>query len=154
MGDREQLMELIGDCKWWGSIEEMVDYLLANGVTVQECKVGDTIYEADDEHGVIKHDVYEVVAVFKTTATDDNENKWDDYWTSEDIGNAYRTRHEAEANWPQPPKEIVYCKDCEHLMFSDCYGECAKAYKGIVHPNDTCEHGVKRVPKGEEGADQ
>lgn len=54
---------------------------------------------------------------------------------------------------PQPPKEmpeeIVYCKDCENLMFSDCYGECAKAYKGIVRPDDTCEHGVRRTPKGE-----
>lgn len=26
----------------------------------------------------------------------------------------------------------VYCKDCKHLMFSDCYAECGKAYNGIV----------------------
>ena len=41
-------------------------------------------------------------------------------------------------------KDIVLCKDCEHLMFSDCYGECSKGYRGIVSPTDTCEHGIKR----------
>ncbi len=48
---------------------------------------------------------------------------------------------------PLPPKETVYCKDCEHLMFSDCYGECGAAHKGIVQPNDTCEYAVKRKSK-------
>ena len=66
----------------------MAEQMISNGATVQECRVGDTIYEADGEHGVIKHEVYEVAIVFKTTATDDNGNKWDDYWTSEDIGSA------------------------------------------------------------------
>ena len=35
MNERERLIELIGECKWWGSIAEMADYLLDNGVTVQ-----------------------------------------------------------------------------------------------------------------------
>lgn len=87
------------------SIEECVDRLISKGVTAQECKVGDTIYEVDGEHGIVKHEVYEVCVVFKTTATDDKGNEWDDYWTSEDIGNAFKTRNEAEANLPQPPKE-------------------------------------------------
>lgn len=38
----------------------------------------------------------------------------------------------------------VLCKDCEHLMFSDCYGECSKAHKGIVNPDDTCDYGIRR----------
>jgi len=87
-----------------GEIPFCAEYLLSKGVTVQERKVGDTIYEADGEHGVVKHDVYEVCVVFKTAATDDNGNEWDDYWTSEDIGTAYKTRNEAESNLPQPPK--------------------------------------------------
>lgn len=33
---------------------------------------------------------------------------------------------------------MITCKDCKYLMFSDCYGECAIAEKGIVHPDDTC----------------
>ena len=112
MDVREKLFTLFQDCnnpswKWFPNNAEMlklIDYLIANGVTVQECKVGDTIYEVDGEHGVVKHDVYEVCVVFKTTATDDKGNEWDDYWTTDDIGNAYKTRNEAEANLPQPPK--------------------------------------------------
>ncbi len=38
-------------------------------------------------------------------------------------------------------EDIVYCKDCKHLMFSDCYAECEKAYKGIVAPYDYCDKG-------------
>ncbi len=44
---------------------------------------------------------------------------------------------------------VVRCKDCEHLMFSDCYGECAKGHKGVVYPDDTCKFGVRRSPEGE-----
>ena len=106
MDVRKKLVELIESARYWGSntSEEIADNLIAHGVTVQECKVGDTVYEADSEHGVIKHDVYEVCVVFKTTATDDKGNEWDDYWTLEDIGNAFKTRNEAEANLPQPPE--------------------------------------------------
>lgn len=41
-------------------------------------------------------------------------------------------------------KDIVKCKDCEYLMFSDCYGECSKGYMGIVSPYDFCSNGMKR----------
>lgn len=106
---REKLLELIGRTPCCGfssvaAVESIADHLIANGVTVQECKVGDTVFEVDGEHGVVKHDVYEVCVVFKTTATDDKGNEWDDYWTTEDIGDAYKTRMEAEADLPQPPK--------------------------------------------------
>ena len=47
----------------------------------------------------------------------------------------------------QPLNETVHCKDCENLMFSDCYGECGAAHKSIVRPDDTCEYAVKRKPK-------
>ena len=47
---REKLVELIGDCKYWGSCEEMADYLIANGVTVQEwISVKDRLPEAETE---------------------------------------------------------------------------------------------------------
>lgn len=39
--------------------------------------------------------------------------------------------------------EIVYCKDCKHLMYSDCYGECGKGYRGIVYSNDHCDYGER-----------
>ena len=38
----------------------------------------------------------------------------------------------------------VCCKDCKYLMFSDCYGECSKAHKGIVAPYDYCNYGERR----------
>lgn len=41
-------------------------------------------------------------------------------------------------------QEIVRCKDCKYLMFSDCYGECSKAIKGIVMPDDFCSLGERR----------
>jgi hypothetical protein len=39
---------------------------------------------------------------------------------------------------------VVRCKDCKHLMFSDCYGECSKAYLGIVSPWDFCSRGERK----------
>ena len=40
-------------------------------------------------------------------------------------------------------ENIVHCKECKHLMFSDFEGECSKGYKGIVRPNDSCPFGVR-----------
>ena len=39
---------------------------------------------------------------------------------------------------------IVRCKECEYLMFSDMYGECAKGYMGIVEPDDYCSRGNRK----------
>lgn len=44
--------------------------------------------------------------------------------------------------------EVVRCRDCKHLMFSDCYGECGEGYMGIVSPDDFCSYGRRK-----EGAD-
>lgn len=41
-------------------------------------------------------------------------------------------------------EEVVHCKDCKHLMFSDCYGECSRAHMGIVEPNDYCSRGERK----------
>lgn len=39
--------------------------------------------------------------------------------------------------------EVVRCKDCKHLMFSDMYGECSQAHMGIVRPDDFCSYGER-----------
>lgn len=44
--------------------------------------------------------------------------------------------------------EVVRCRECKYLMFSDCYGECSKRHMGIVSPNDFCSYGERK-----EGAD-
>ena len=40
--------------------------------------------------------------------------------------------------------EVVHCKDCKYLTFSDCYGECGKGKLGIVMPNDFCSRGERK----------
>lgn len=40
---------------------------------------------------------------------------------------------------------VVRCKECKHLMFSDCYGECGKGHMGIVRPYDFCSYGERRT---------
>lgn len=44
-------------------------------------------------------------------------------------------------------KSQVTCKNCIHLTFSDCYGECGAGYRGIVQPDDSCEYGKPKQPK-------
>lgn len=41
-------------------------------------------------------------------------------------------------------KNDVLCGDCKYLTYSDCYGECSKAYKGIVNAGDSCGRGVRK----------
>lgn len=43
---------------------------------------------------------------------------------------------------------VVRCRECKHLVFSDCYGECGEGHIGIVGPDDFCSYGIR-----EEGAD-
>jgi hypothetical protein len=78
-----------------------------------------------------------------------------DGWTEEDFDH-YNTivfaleiaSHLCECILPETEMNDIKCKDCEYLMFSDMYGECSKAYKGIVSPNDSCGKG--KLKGGEE----
>lgn len=38
----------------------------------------------------------------------------------------------------------VRCKECKHLMFSDCYGECRIGHMGIIQPDDFCSRGERK----------
>ena len=40
--------------------------------------------------------------------------------------------------------EVVKCKECKHLMFSDCYGGCRLNHLGIVRPDDFCSRGKRK----------
>ena len=44
--------------------------------------------------------------------------------------------------------EVVRCKDCKYLMFSDCYGECSRGHLGIVRPDCYCCYGERRIDNG------
>lgn len=43
-----------------------------------------------------------------------------------------------------PVMEIVRCKDCKHMMFSDFYGECSKGHMGIVSLDAFCSYGERK----------
>lgn len=59
---------------------------------------GTTIYEADGEHGVVKHLLEDSMHfVIHSNAVADDGSTWYDYWTDEDVDNAHKTREEAEA---------------------------------------------------------
>ena len=45
--------------------------------------------------------------------------------------------------------EVVRCKDCKNLMFSNFYGECSKAHMGIVRPDDFCSYGERKDENGQ-----
>ena len=39
----------------------------------------------------------------------------------------------------------IECRQCQYLMFSDCYGECSKGnISGAVKPHFSCGKGVSR----------
>ena len=40
--------------------------------------------------------------------------------------------------------EVVRCRECKHLMFSDLYGECKRGNLGIVNPDDFCSYGERK----------
>ena len=75
MTDRDRLIELLkkADSSTWGqTYESYADYLLANGVIVPPCKVGDKVYQTDGVkvyEGIIKKIVYDAhIIVFDETA--------------------------------------------------------------------------------------
>lgn len=39
---------------------------------------------------------------------------------------------------------VVRCKDCQYLMFSDFYGECAMGCMRTVLPMDFCSRGSRK----------
>lgn len=71
-------------------------------------------------------------------------------WHISDLKIYDKPKELSEFGLSRPPQNwcyvesIVYCKDCKHLMFSDCYAECGKAYKGIVSIDDFCDRGELR----------
>lgn len=106
MNNRDRLKQLIHDSKQlnaWnvedalGRIEDLADYLLANGVIVPPCKVGDDIYWIDSDTNEIKCQKNGIKAVcyfgddnFKIISKDEN--------TPEDIGTRWCmfTKEEAD----------------------------------------------------------
>ena len=110
MDIREKLAELLksvlpnfrNNMAYWGEkpIYEFADCLLANGVTVQECKLGDKIYQADDVR-IYESTISEITLTAKHTIFVTENIAFDE----RAIGNSvFLSYAEAEAHLPQPPK--------------------------------------------------
>lgn len=87
------------------AVERVVNALIANGVTVLPCNVGDKIYYIDRYAGKIDEDTVKFLTITKNGVkpilTYHNIKFWDFY----ELGKtAFFTREEAELHLPQPPK--------------------------------------------------
>lgn len=53
-------------------------------------------------------------------------------------------RNQYEKGYRAAKSEIVHCKDCKHLRFSDMYGVCSQAHMRLVRLNDFCSYGERK----------
>lgn len=111
MDVREKLVELIkegirkglrakGDDRLDYSFEDVADHLIRNGVTVQECKLGDKIYQTDGVR-IYESIIGEITLTAKRTIFVTENIAFDE----RAIGNSvFLSYAEAEAHLLQPPK--------------------------------------------------
>ena len=99
MDVREKLVELLTDSEYM-SFENKADYLIAHGVTVQECKLGDKIYQTDGVR-IYESTIGEITITAKHTIFVTENIAFDKRAIGKSIFLSYA---EAEATLPQPPK--------------------------------------------------
>ena len=118
MNDKEKLISLLiltdpnpytcesesGSCELTTCTEcrarSTADLLISHGVTVQECKLGDKIYQADDVR-IYESTISEITLTAKHTIFVTENIAFDE----RAIGNSvFLSYAEAEAQWPKPPK--------------------------------------------------
>lgn len=101
MDVREKLVEILEDpCGGLYPAGELADYLIANGVTVQECKLGDKVYQADAVR-IYESTIAEITLTAKHTIFVTENIAFDE----RAIGNSvFLSYAEAEAHLLQPPK--------------------------------------------------
>ena len=112
MDVREKLVELLreapynifgnklGNCYFDSCLELIADHLIANGVTVQECKLGDKIYQTDGVR-IYESTIVEITITAKHTIFVTENVAFDEMAIGKSIFLSYA---EVEAHLPQPPK--------------------------------------------------
>ena len=102
MDVREKLVELLDQFvydEWYGN-GDIAEKLISNGVTVQECKLGDKIYQTDGVR-IYESIIGEITLTAKRTIFVTENIVFDE----RAIGNSvFLSYAEAEAHLPQPPK--------------------------------------------------
>lgn len=74
MNQRDRLKELIQHVQYMGGLEErLADYLLENGVIVPPCKIGNTIYQYDNDGRIYQSNVKNVIYDTENIAFDERE---------------------------------------------------------------------------------
>ena len=112
MDVREKLVELLRNAKAAMKSENLscdiarnmfvVDFMMANGVTVQECKLGDKIYQTDGVR-IYESIIGEITLTAKRTIFVTENIAFDE----RAIGNSvFLSYAEAEAHLLQPPKGV------------------------------------------------
>ena len=110
MDVKEKLVEILGEFLLWPSkmknvwmpqgIEKLADHLISHGVTVQECKLGDKIYQTDGVR-IYESIIGEITLTAKRTIFVTENIAFDE----RAIGNSvFLSYAEAEAHLLQPPK--------------------------------------------------
>lgn len=66
------------------------------------------------------------------------------------INNTYKYCPHCGAKMKKEKKNKIRCGECKYLEISGCYGECGKAYRGIVNPDDSCGKGKRKDKKEKE----
>ena len=101
MDVREKLIEILEEpCGGLYPAYELADYLLDNGVTVQECKLGDKIYQADDVR-IYESTISEITLTAKHTIFVTENIAFDERAIGKSVFLSY---DEAEAHLTQSPK--------------------------------------------------
>ena len=101
MDVREKLVELLAPTSLnFEKAAYLADYLVRNGVTVQECKLGDKIYQTDGVR-IYESIIGEITLTAKHTIFVTENIDFDE----RAIGNSvFLSYAEAEAHFLQPPK--------------------------------------------------
>ena len=106
MDVREKLVELLYTPFLQNKIKELSDtgdianYLISHGVTVQECKLGDKIYQTDGAR-IYESTIGEITLTAKHTIFVTENIAFDERAIGKSIFLSYA---EAESHLPQPPK--------------------------------------------------
>ena len=107
MDVREKLAELLDnaiidsdDNYGFPNTKQVADHLIAHGVTVQECKIGDKIYQTDGVR-IYESTIGEITLTAKHTIFVTENIAFDERAIGKSIFLSYA---EAEAHLPQPPK--------------------------------------------------
>lgn len=94
--DLNELIHIVG-AAGVDRLRELVQAEKDGRLVVLPWAIGQTIYEADPDHGVVKHTLKNAILDMESTAVDDAGNTWPDFWCSDDESLAHMTREEAEA---------------------------------------------------------